>query len=48
MSAIIQLQELSPTRSILGVHVSANSYAEIVKKSLRWAEEHQSRARRAS
>jgi N-acetylglucosaminyldiphosphoundecaprenol N-acetyl-beta-D-mannosaminyltransferase len=40
----MQLQELLPMRSVLGVNVTATSYAEIVQKSLRWAEEGQSRA----
>ena len=44
MSTTTQLQELLPIRSVLGVNVAASSYAEIVQKSLRWAEERQSRA----
>ncbi|MGB7731407.1 MAG: WecB/TagA/CpsF family glycosyltransferase [Candidatus Acidiferrum sp.] len=49
MSTIAQLQEmqlkkLSHVRSVLGVNVVASSYAEIVQKSLRWAQERRSRA----
>jgi N-acetylglucosaminyldiphosphoundecaprenol N-acetyl-beta-D-mannosaminyltransferase len=44
MSTTMQLQELLPIRSVLGVKVAASSYAEIVQKSLRWAEGCQSRA----
>src|ERR1700730_7354848 len=44
MSTTRQLQEILPIRSVLGVNVAASSYAEIVQKSLGWAEERQSRA----
>jgi N-acetylglucosaminyldiphosphoundecaprenol N-acetyl-beta-D-mannosaminyltransferase len=44
MSTTLQLQEILPIRSVLGVNVAASSYAEIVQKSLCWAEERQSRA----
>jgi N-acetylglucosaminyldiphosphoundecaprenol N-acetyl-beta-D-mannosaminyltransferase len=44
MSTTTQIQVLLPLRSVLGVNVAASSYKEIVQKSLRWAEERQSRA----
>jgi N-acetylglucosaminyldiphosphoundecaprenol N-acetyl-beta-D-mannosaminyltransferase len=37
-------EEVFLTRPILGVNVAASSYAEIVEKSLQWAEERQSRS----
>jgi N-acetylglucosaminyldiphosphoundecaprenol N-acetyl-beta-D-mannosaminyltransferase len=44
MSLAACIQERSPERSILGVNVSASSYAEMIQRSLHWAEKHQSRA----
>jgi N-acetylglucosaminyldiphosphoundecaprenol N-acetyl-beta-D-mannosaminyltransferase len=44
MSTTTTFQELLPIRSVLGVNVAASSYSEIVQKSMRWAEERQSRA----
>jgi N-acetylglucosaminyldiphosphoundecaprenol N-acetyl-beta-D-mannosaminyltransferase len=44
VSSTTQLPEVLDVYAVLGVNVAASSYRDIVQKSLRWAEERQSRA----
>jgi N-acetylglucosaminyldiphosphoundecaprenol N-acetyl-beta-D-mannosaminyltransferase len=45
LTLTVELQKSIVSRPILGVDVAVSNYDEVVEQSLRWAQDHQSRAR---